>query len=408
MTRRPPRPPRDARLPLTPAAAGDASQLQRAVRLIYAGSLADGRTLEARDGVYAVRLAPPLVASDAGVAIDLSDPRWQLRLSNDAPSAVDAAETAAAGASGLPARADHRHAHAEVPEAGELTAEVPLTLAEGLAWDPASASLSLARHEHVLLRDPAGHGRWSVGADAGETISLSGLVRAVGDGTTTLSPVQELLFSGGGVEVSVSDGGSGVAEVSLSGGDAVRVSAADVSAGYLQSKILDFAGDGDHLPSTIAVEDDGAGEKSIRVKILKADVRSAVGLEGTDHMELWADVGADVDDGERILVYSGDARGRLLHGAFVVGFDETPAEFADAYIATVNRLDRFYGPDFEDSPPDDYVAIHDCTGGLSLVLHSPTGNLYLESCLTAPSWRRQYRLSLTLSPTLSAPTTAWT
>ena len=47
-------------------------------RLVWAGALADNRSLRGRDGEYRVAVLPPLQVTDDGVAIDLRDERWRL------------------------------------------------------------------------------------------------------------------------------------------------------------------------------------------------------------------------------------------------------------------------------------------------------------------------------------------
>ena len=45
-------------------------------QVVYAGGLADHRALEGAQGVYTVKVLPPLRVTDDGIAIDLTDPVW--------------------------------------------------------------------------------------------------------------------------------------------------------------------------------------------------------------------------------------------------------------------------------------------------------------------------------------------
>jgi hypothetical protein len=69
------RPDRKATLPLLNPAARLPEELAENFRRVYAGALADHRSLEGGGGVYAVRVLPPLKVTDEGLALDLGDPQ---------------------------------------------------------------------------------------------------------------------------------------------------------------------------------------------------------------------------------------------------------------------------------------------------------------------------------------------
>lgn len=69
------RPQRKAMSPLLNPAARLPEELAENFRRVYAGALADHRSLEGGAGVYAVRVLPPLKVTDEGLALDLADPR---------------------------------------------------------------------------------------------------------------------------------------------------------------------------------------------------------------------------------------------------------------------------------------------------------------------------------------------
>lgn len=69
------RPARTRARPLINPAAGTPREFAENFRLIYAGSLADHRTIEAAGGVYAVRVVGPLEVTDNGIGFNWQDPR---------------------------------------------------------------------------------------------------------------------------------------------------------------------------------------------------------------------------------------------------------------------------------------------------------------------------------------------
>jgi hypothetical protein len=69
------RPDRNPLVPLINPSAATAPEVAENFRRIYAGSLADQRSIEAAGGVYAVRAAAPLEVTDEGIALNWQDPR---------------------------------------------------------------------------------------------------------------------------------------------------------------------------------------------------------------------------------------------------------------------------------------------------------------------------------------------
>jgi hypothetical protein len=69
------RPQRKPIVPLVNPAASAPAELAENFRRIYAGALADHRSLGAGAGVYAAKVVAPLVVTDDGIALDWTDPR---------------------------------------------------------------------------------------------------------------------------------------------------------------------------------------------------------------------------------------------------------------------------------------------------------------------------------------------
>ena len=69
------RPIRKHKVPLVHPAAGRTEEFAENFRRIYAGALADHRSLGCGQGVYYVRVLAPLVVTDDGVGLDLYDSR---------------------------------------------------------------------------------------------------------------------------------------------------------------------------------------------------------------------------------------------------------------------------------------------------------------------------------------------
>jgi hypothetical protein len=69
------RPQRKPEVPLINPAATAGRELAENFRLIYAGALADHRSIEAGGGIYAVRAVAPLEVTDDGVGLNWQDPR---------------------------------------------------------------------------------------------------------------------------------------------------------------------------------------------------------------------------------------------------------------------------------------------------------------------------------------------
>jgi hypothetical protein len=70
----PTRPRRKPVVPIINPAAVSPADLAENFRRVYAGALADGRSLWAGAGVYAAQVVPPLVVTDQGIALDWTDP----------------------------------------------------------------------------------------------------------------------------------------------------------------------------------------------------------------------------------------------------------------------------------------------------------------------------------------------
>ena len=68
------RPERKPLLPLVNPSAKTPEELAENLRRIYAGALADHRSIEAGEGVYAVRVLAPLEVTDEGVGFNWHDP----------------------------------------------------------------------------------------------------------------------------------------------------------------------------------------------------------------------------------------------------------------------------------------------------------------------------------------------
>lgn len=69
------RPQRKAVVPLLNPAASLPAEWAENFRRIYAGALADHRSIQAGAGVYAARVVAPLIVTDDGIALDWTDPR---------------------------------------------------------------------------------------------------------------------------------------------------------------------------------------------------------------------------------------------------------------------------------------------------------------------------------------------
>ena len=68
------RPQRNPLVPLVNPSAKTPEELAESLRRIYAGALADHRSIEAGEGVYAVRVLAPLEVTDEGVGFNWHDP----------------------------------------------------------------------------------------------------------------------------------------------------------------------------------------------------------------------------------------------------------------------------------------------------------------------------------------------
>ena len=161
------RPRRNNSLPVIQVTASTPEDLRRAIRLIYAGAIADGRAIDGAEGVYTVKVKEPLEVTDDGIVINFHDDRWRallrVRCSDDIPVAVDPLEADGdEGTDAIPSRGDHRHAHTVLPEdEGDFTSVYPLTLGEGIGWNANTQTLTLVASDYEFKRDDAGHAKWT-------------------------------------------------------------------------------------------------------------------------------------------------------------------------------------------------------------------------------------------------------
>ena len=60
--------------------ATEIAELRRNNRLIYGGALADGRAMRGQDGVYTVKVLPPLEVTHLGIALNMHDPMFRINV----------------------------------------------------------------------------------------------------------------------------------------------------------------------------------------------------------------------------------------------------------------------------------------------------------------------------------------
>lgn len=213
------RPQRNNSLPVIQVTASTPEDLRRAIRLIYAGAIADGRAIDGAQGVYTVKVKEPLEVTDDGIVINFHDDRWRallrIRCSDDTPVAVDPLEADGdAGTDAIPSRSDHRHAHTVLPaDEGEFTSVYPLTLGEGIGWNANTQTLTLQASDYEFKRDDAGHAKWTPDLpDANDDDEiLDGLVCEIIDSDENqVKPCDRIRFvAGTGMLVVVAPDGAG-------------------------------------------------------------------------------------------------------------------------------------------------------------------------------------------------------
>lgn len=312
------RPQRNNNLPLIEVAADTLADLRRAIRLIYAGAIADGRAIDAAQGVYTVKVKEPLEVTDEGIVINFHDNRWRallrVRCSDDTPAVVDPLQAdGEAGTDGVPARGDHRHAHAELPENEEdLEFSYDLTLADGADWDPETQTLTLERSDYAFKRDAAGHAKWTpdLPDDNPDSEQLTGLVCEIIDGASNqVKPCDRIKFvAGTGINVVVADdngpledykGKVTIAATVTNTDEKVRVSANDDSADYLVNKVV---GDGAWL---LAEEVNDPNEEDLKIKHIGPDASSVTTVSFLE--DGGAQVDVLIDDCGHIVEFKGQS-----------------------------------------------------------------------------------------------------
>jgi len=156
------------------AAARTPEELAHNNRVIYAGGLADHRALSGRGGVYTARTVPPLIVTDDGIAIDLTDPRWRVLfpamvLGEAGPQDVTRA-TGTAGTAMWAAREDHAHRHMALPTGEELSTQYLTWMQEATATGGV-LRLNVAEYQR-LYDDGLGHGTLELATSYDHDVAL--------------------------------------------------------------------------------------------------------------------------------------------------------------------------------------------------------------------------------------------
>ncbi|MFH0982822.1 MAG: hypothetical protein V2A79_14970 [Planctomycetota bacterium] len=103
--------------PIIQQAAETLSEVARNMAGVYDGWLADERALTGNAGVYSVKVVSPLVLTDDGIALDMTDPQFRYQsqqslLSGATPEEIAiTAGGATPGTGNTASRSDHVHAH---------------------------------------------------------------------------------------------------------------------------------------------------------------------------------------------------------------------------------------------------------------------------------------------------------
>jgi len=150
--------------------------------MIYDGALADHRSIEAGEGVYAVKVQPPLEVTDEGIVLNPQDPVMGMimrgQASNTTPVVVSSQVAADVGSSTRFSRGDHIHNH-ELVQTGSsftgLTTSQAVDLSASLAWDSGTNTITLARTGMVFNRDQSGHMITGPTTPNNLTVALTGI-----------------------------------------------------------------------------------------------------------------------------------------------------------------------------------------------------------------------------------------
>ena len=130
--------------------ATEIAELRRNNRLIYGGALADGRALRGQDGVYTVKVLPPLEVTHLGIALNMHDPMFRINVLGTGSSVPELVQGLAYGmntggsAGDGPGMAREDHMHALVL-AGGSCANVGLTT----TGTTMGTGITPARSDHV-------------------------------------------------------------------------------------------------------------------------------------------------------------------------------------------------------------------------------------------------------------------